>query len=115
MSTKQTDRKMATIQSNPAHIIMPTKAAKASTKTRQDHTARRSSDDPELRRAVWSCRVFVLAFAALVGMMMCAGFDWMVAIFLSVCFVLMLLMIARVTAELGLPYLWSFLNTAQFI
>jgi hypothetical protein len=75
----------------------------------------RRSEDPELRRAAWAGRIFVLAFAGLVGMLMLAGLDWILALLIALAFVLMSLMIMRLTAELGMPYLGNFWHIVRFI
>jgi len=79
---------------------------------RHAFTFRRPHDEV-LHRAVVACRVFVLAFAALVGLLTVAGLDWLVAFVLVCAFGLVTLLIARMTAELGIPWLVSFTGMAR--
>lgn len=59
----------------------------------------------EHRQAVIACRVFVITFAVLVGLLTMAGLHWLVALVTVSCLALVLLLAARMTAELGLPWL----------
>ena len=73
----------------------------------------RRTDDAALRSAVTACRIFVLAFAALVGLLAWAGLYWFVAVVLAMVFALIVILIARMTAEIGIPWLVSFTGTAN--
>jgi hypothetical protein len=68
----------------------------------------RRAEDPALRSAVHACRLFVLAFAALVGLLTWVGLYWFVAVVLAMVFALIVILIARMTAEIGIPWLVSF-------
>ncbi|MCG3147138.1 MAG: hypothetical protein PCFJNLEI_00575 [Verrucomicrobiae bacterium] len=65
----------------------------------------RLPEEPQLRRSVVACRVFIVSFAALTGLLMVAGLPWPVALVAVACFTLVLLLAARMTAEIGLPWL----------
>jgi len=80
---------------------------------RHAFTRLRRPDDEGLRRAVVACRVFVASFAALVGLLVLAGLNWFVALVLVCSFALVLILIARMTAELGIPWLVSFTGMAR--
>jgi len=75
----------------------------------------RRVEDPELRQAVVACRVFVLAFAGLVLLLMYAGLHWLNALAITAGFGLIVIVIARVTAEIGIPYLLNFWGMARFV
>lgn len=64
--------------------------------------------DPHLRAAVLACRIFIAAFAGLIAFFVYAGLDLLTAFTLVAAFVLILLLIARMTAEIGIPWLVSF-------
>lgn len=59
----------------------------------------------EYRSAVAACRAFVVSFTALTGLLVVAGLHWLVALVAVTCFSLVLLLAARMTAEIGLPWL----------
>jgi len=65
----------------------------------------RPSEDPGLRAAVRACRVFVLTAAGLVGLLCYAGLDWFLACLAVGTFALVVLLAARMTAEMGFPWL----------
>ncbi len=75
----------------------------------------RRAEDPALRSAVHACRLFVLSFAALVGLLVWAGLYWFVAVTLAATFALVVILIARMTAEIGIPWLVSFSGAATSI
>ncbi len=65
----------------------------------------RLPENPQLRQAATACRVFVVSFAGMTGLLTYAGLAWPVALIAVSCFALMLLLAARMTAEIGLPWL----------
>jgi hypothetical protein len=73
----------------------------------------RRAEDPLLRRAAAACRVFVLAFAALAALLVHAGMDAFSAVALVASFSLVMVLLARMTAELGIPWLVSFSGMAR--
>lgn len=75
----------------------------------------RRTEDPALRSAVHACRIFVLAFAALVGLLVWAGLYWFIAVVLALVFALIVILIARMTAEIGIPWLVSFSGATNSI
>jgi hypothetical protein len=75
----------------------------------------RKTDDDGLRRAVRAARVFVLASAALMGLFIVAGMDWVIAATLVASFGLIVLLAARMTAEMGDPWLVNLNNMANAI
>jgi len=75
----------------------------------------RRVEDPELRQAVAACRVFVLAFAGLVLLLMYAGLNWLNALAITAGFGLIVIVMARVTAEIGIPYLLNFWSMGWFV
>jgi hypothetical protein len=73
---------------------------------------RRTQDD-ELRRAARACQTFLLASAALIVLLVIAGLDWLIALALVLAFGLIVLLIARMTAEIGDPWLVNFWGMAS--
>jgi len=73
----------------------------------------RPAEDPLLRRAVTACRVFAFAFVLLIVLLAVAGLDWFVAFVLVCSFALIVILVARMTAELGIPWLVSFAGNAS--
>jgi len=71
------------------------------------------TDDLALRNAAIACRLFVLAFAALVALLTYAGMDWFIALVLTCSFALVLVLLARMAAEVGLPWLNNFSGMAH--
>jgi hypothetical protein len=65
----------------------------------------RLPDEPQLRQSVVACRWFVASFAALSGLLSVAGLPVLLAVVTVACFALVLLLAARMTAEIGLPWL----------
>ena len=63
------------------------------------------TDDKGLRGAARSARVFMLAFVALAALLMIAGFDALLSFIVVCCFALTVLLAARMTAEMGMPWL----------
>jgi len=68
----------------------------------------RRTNDPALRNAAIACRVFALAFVLLTAFMVYAGVHVVVAILLCCSLSLIIVLIARMTAEMGLPWLVEF-------
>jgi len=58
--------------------------------------------------AVWACRGFLLACVVLVGLLVYAGLDWLIAVALVLAFAMVALLGARLTAEIGFPWLVNF-------
>jgi len=77
-------------------------------------TFRRTGDEA-IRRAAAACRVFVLAFIALWAMLAFAGLHWLVALVLCCSLALILVILARFMAEVGLPWLVSFWQMSRFM
>ena len=75
----------------------------------------RKTDDPDLPNAARACRIFVLAFAGLVWLLVHAGLDWLMAVLFGCSFVLVMVIIARVTAEIGIPWLYNMYGAARFL
>ena len=75
----------------------------------------RPTEDRELRAAAAACRVLVLAALGLFGLLVYAGLDWVVAAVVMASFSLVLLLIARMTAEIGIPWLVSFGGTTRLL
>jgi hypothetical protein len=73
----------------------------------------RLPEDPELRPAVHACRLFVLCAAGLWTLLLVAGFDWLLALVLVATFALLLLLAARMTAEMGCPWLTNLTGLAS--
>lgn len=61
--------------------------------------------DPELRAAVWACRIFLAASMALLVLLHVAGFSWFQGVLLVASLALVVLLAARMTAEMGCPWL----------
>lgn len=70
------------------------------------------SDDKTLNSATTACRIFLLSFAALVVMFVIAGLDWFIAFILVMSIGLIFLLMARLTAESGIPWLVNFRGAA---
>lgn len=68
----------------------------------------RKAADRTLQSAVTACRVFVLAFAGLEALLIYAGMDWVIAFILLCCVALIVILTARMTAEIGIPWLVNF-------
>jgi len=66
-----------------------------------------------LEAGAWACRVYLLACAVLVALLVYAGMDWLVALLVVTAFSLMVVLIARLTAEIGIPWLANMGHTAQ--
>ncbi len=75
----------------------------------------RKTDHPDLRNEAWACRIFVLAFVGLVWLLTRAGMDWLMATLFGCSFVLILLVMARITAEIGIPWLYNMLGSARYL
>jgi hypothetical protein len=75
----------------------------------------RVPQDSALRSAVAACRVYLICCAILASLLMYAGFHWMLALFLTAAFSLNTLLIARVTAEFGIPWLINFAGKATLL
>jgi len=71
--------------------------------------------DEGLRRARNACRVFLLAFAAMVVLLRIANLDWFLAVVSTLSFGLVVLLVARMTAEVGHPWLSNFAGTATWL
>jgi len=71
--------------------------------------------DEGLRRARNACRVFLLAFAAMVVLLRIANLDWFLAVVSTLSFGLVVLLVARMTAEVGHPWLSNFVGTATWL
>jgi len=74
----------------------------------------RRAEDPALRDAAIACRLFIAAFIALVGLLTYAGLYWLLALSLACSLVLILVVMARITAEIGIPWLLNFWGMARF-
>ncbi|MCC7517739.1 MAG: hypothetical protein IT578_00990 [Verrucomicrobiae bacterium] len=72
-------------------------------------------DDPGLRGAVTACRIFVLAAILLWTLFVRAGLDWPLAGLCVGSLSLGLLLCARITAEIGIPFLPGFTGTVATI
>jgi len=68
----------------------------------------RPEGDKTLGGAVLACRIFVVSFAALVAAMVVFGIPVAAALLVASTFSLVVLLVARVTAEIGIPWLVSF-------
>ena len=77
-------------------------------------TFRRTDDEP-LRRAADAARVFVLAFVAFAALLTFLGFDWVIAVAMTCAFSLVVLLIARITAEIGDPWLVNFAGISSLM
>jgi len=75
----------------------------------------RRDEDTAIRDAAIACRVLVMAMVALVGLFIYAGLDWLLAIVLVCAFALVVIVMARITAEMGFPFLWSFIGMSRFL
>lgn len=75
----------------------------------------KNDPDPAIRIAAKACRVFFLSFIALVGLLVFAGMDWFIALITVSIFCLMLVLIARITAEIGIPWLLNFWGMTRFM
>jgi hypothetical protein len=73
----------------------------------------RRTEDPWLKRSANACRVFILAFAVFVWLLTIMGFDWVIALAFACSFSLVILLIARMTAEIGDPWLVNFLTVTS--
>lgn len=67
------------------------------------------ADDPALRGAVSSARLFALAAAVAAWHLARAGLGWPLALIVVACLSLGFLLAARITAETGIPFLPGFL------
>lgn len=65
-------------------------------------------DDHGLRGAVTACRLFVLAAFLATWLLARTGLGWVIAPFLVGCLSLAFLLAARITAEVGIPFLPGF-------
>lgn len=74
---------------------------------------RRPATDPVLRGAARACRGFVVAFLALTALLTVAGLDWFLALVMVSSFSLIVLLAARMTAEIGLPWPVNFGGVAH--
>lgn len=75
----------------------------------------RRSDDAALQAAARACRLFILAFAALVALLMRAGLDGAAAATMACAFALVVILMARMTAEVGFPWLVSFAGATKLL
>lgn len=74
---------------------------------------RRPAADKVLREAAIACRVFVGAFLGLTVLLTLAGLDWFLALVMVGSFSLVVLLAARMTAEIGIPWLVNFSSVAH--
>jgi hypothetical protein len=70
--------------------------------------AGRRDPDEAVRAAAGACRVFAVSCLGLAGLLVYAGLDCLTAATLVAAFSLMVVLIARLTAEVGLPWLSTF-------
>jgi hypothetical protein len=77
-------------------------------------SAPRGVAEPALQGAVWACRLYLLASAALMALLL-AGLDWLMALLLVAAFSMMVTIVARVTAEIGIPWLTNFSGAARLV
>jgi hypothetical protein len=73
---------------------------------------RRKTEDTTLAAAVKACRGFVIAFLTLVVLLVIAGLDWFIALVAVSSFSLVVVLTARMTAEIGIPWLVNFNGVA---
>ena len=73
------------------------------------------SKDEELRKSARACRMFLLSAVAFWWLGVNVGLDWFVSIVLVLSFGLVVLLIARVTAETGIPWLPNFAGMATML
>ncbi len=75
----------------------------------------RRTDDEWVRRAANACRVFILAFIVFAWLLTVLGFDWVIAVVYTGVFSLVILLIARMTAEIGDPWLMNFMDVTSLM
>jgi hypothetical protein len=68
-----------------------------------------------LAGAAMACRIFVISFAGLWIMLTLAGLDWVIALALVCGFSILVIITARVTAEVGMPWLANFNGMARLL
>jgi hypothetical protein len=68
-----------------------------------------------LREAVVACRIFAGTFLALTCLLVVAGLDWFLALVAVASFSLIVLLAARMTAEIGIPWLVNFSGVASVL
>ena len=60
------------------------------------------------QESVLACRLLLLGFAGLVGMLVVMGLDWLIALLYCLLLLLMFLVFTRVICETGIPFLQQF-------
>ena len=75
---------------------------------------KRNVADEAVRVAAGACRVFAASCVLLVGLLIYAGLDWIGAVTLVAAFSMIVVLIARMTAEIGMPWLANFSGGAVF-
>jgi hypothetical protein len=68
-----------------------------------------------LAGAAMACRVFLISFAGLWVMLIIAGLDWVIAFALVCGFSALVILAARITAEVGMPWLANFNGMARLL
>jgi hypothetical protein len=74
----------------------------------------RKSDDPAFRAAVIACRIFLVCFVVMVGVLCWAGMDGFSSFLYVASFALVIILIARFTAETGIPWLNCFAGKTTY-
>ena len=75
----------------------------------------RPAEDEGMRRAANACRVFCFSFLALAYLLAFAGIDPLLSVAVTLAFALMVLLIARMTAEIGMPWLVNFRGLGSYL
>ncbi len=73
----------------------------------------RRASDPGLARAARSCRVFLFSGVLLWWLLTVLGLDGFIAVVLVVSISVVVLLVARLTAETGIPWLYNFIGMAS--